>query len=167
MPLAGFLAAQGKLSLLGAVLAGTLGSVLGALPLYYLGRAVGAERVERLAARHGRWLTVSPEDIRKATGWFDRHGHKAVFFCRLVPVVRSLISIPAGINRMPLGIFLFYTTLGTAIWSLLLTGGGYLLQDNFDKIDAYLDPVTWAVLALVVLMYIVRVVRQGRQQRNN
>jgi membrane protein DedA with SNARE-associated domain len=165
MPLAGFLAAQGKLSLIGAVLAGTLGSVLGALPLYYLGRAVGEERVERLAARYGRWLTVSPGEVRKAKAWFDRHGPKAVFFCRLVPVVRSLISIPAGINHMPLGTFLLYTGLGTGLWSLLLAGGGYLLRDNFDRIGAYLDPITWIVLAAVLLAYIVRVIRQARRQR--
>src|SRR5688572_7645793 len=89
MPLAGFLAAQGKMRSAGIVLAGTVGSVLGALPLYWVGRKLGKSRLERLAERHGRWLTVSPEDIDRADDWFSRHGRKAMFLGRLVPGVRS------------------------------------------------------------------------------
>lgn len=164
MPLAGFLAAQGKLPLYGVILAGTAGSVLGALPLYYLGRWVGGERIENWAACHGRWLTTSRQDVQKARGWFERHGGKTVLLCRLIPVVRSLISIPAGIARMNLGRFLLFTALGTAAWSTLLAGAGYWLEDNFQVVSRYLDPVSWVVLALIVLAYVVRVVRQGRQQ---
>jgi membrane protein DedA with SNARE-associated domain len=111
VPLAGFMATQDRLSLLGVILAGTLGSVLGALPLYYLGRKIGDERLKSFADRHGRWLTLSRQDLDSAQQWFDRRGGLAVFLCRLVPGVRSLISIPAGIEGMPLAIFLLYTTL--------------------------------------------------------
>jgi CheY-like chemotaxis protein len=100
MPLAGFMATQGQLSLLGVILAGTLGSVLGAVPLYYLGRRIGDERLKAFADRHGRWLTVSRHDLDHAKQWFDRHGRMAVLFCRLVPGVRSLISIPAAFARL-------------------------------------------------------------------
>ena len=164
MPLAGFLVAQGKLSYIGVVLAGTAGSVLGALPLYYLGHWLGGERIERWADRHGRWLTTSRADIQKARAWFDRHGGKTVLFCRLVPVVRSLISIPAGIARMPMRRFLLYTAAGTAAWSGLLAYAGYLLQENFGVVGRWLDPVSMAVAALLLLAYIVRVIRQGTRE---
>ena len=114
MPLAGYMVTRRQLSFLGIVLAGTLGSVLGALPLYYAGRGLGEERVMAWADRHGRWLTVSRKDLERAKRWFARHGGMAVLVCRLIPGVRSLISIPAGIERMPTmttsevsGLFLF------------------------------------------------------------
>src|SRR5687768_12601891 len=93
MPLAGYLAGSGKLSFIGVVIAGTAGSMLGALPLYYMGRKLGEERLKHLADRYGRWLTVSRKDIERAKGWFDRHGGATVLFCRLIPGIRSLISI--------------------------------------------------------------------------
>ena len=108
MPLAGFTAAQGRLSFWGAVAAGIVGSVLGQLPLYYLGRLAGEEQLKRWADRYGKWLTVSHEEIERAKGWFDHHGGKAVFLCRLIPGIRSLISIPAGMAKMHLLAFLLY-----------------------------------------------------------
>jgi membrane protein DedA with SNARE-associated domain len=112
LPLAGFMVTQGQLALGGVILAGTLGVVLGALPLYYLGHRIGDERPQRLAERHGRWLTVSRDDLAQAQAWFARHGDLAVLLGRLVPGVRSRISIPAGISGMPLVPFLLYTTMG-------------------------------------------------------
>lgn len=105
MPLAGFTAVRGDLSFVGVVLAGALGSLLGQLPLYYLGRWVGEDKLVAWADRYGKWLTVSGKDIRRADDWFDKHGHKTVFFARLVPGVRSLISIPAGLSEMHLPTF--------------------------------------------------------------
>jgi membrane protein DedA with SNARE-associated domain len=96
MPLAGFSAARGEMTLWGVIVAGSVGSVLGQYPLYYLGRAVGPERLHRWADRHGKWLTVSGKDIEKAREWLNRRGPIAVLLCRLVPGVRSLISIPRG-----------------------------------------------------------------------
>jgi len=100
MPLAGFMVAEGKLNLAGAVCAGTVGSVLGALPLYFAGYFLREERLKEFVDQHGRWLTVSRDDLESAKDWFDRHGRLAVLICRIVPAVRSLISIPAGIARM-------------------------------------------------------------------
>src|SRR5688500_6903492 len=102
MPLAGFQASRGSMTFWGVVAAGTAGSVLGALPLYYLGRVVGRERLRQWVERHGHWLALSPKDLDSADGWFARHCGAAVFLCRLVPGVRSLISIPAGLHCMPL-----------------------------------------------------------------
>jgi membrane protein DedA with SNARE-associated domain len=158
MPLAGFMAAQGRLSWLGVILAGTLGSVLGAVPLYYLGRLIGDERVKGFADRHGRWLTVSRADLDRAQQWFDRHGRMAVLVCRLVPGVRSLISIPAGIQRMPLALFLLFTTMGAGLWTTLLVAAGYGLGANFRQVEAYLDPASYVVLAVLVGLYVWRIV---------
>lgn len=130
MPLAGFTSSEGGLSLWGVVAAGTAGSVLGALPLYYLGRAFGEERLAAWADRHGKWLALSGQDVRNADAWFDRHGSKVVLFARLVPGVRSLISIPAGMSNMNMVTFLLYTTLGTGLWAGLLAYVGQLLGNN-------------------------------------
>ena len=159
MPLAGYLAADGRLSFAGVAAAGTLGSVLGALPLYWAGRRLGERRLKRWVNRHGRWAAVSCEEVDRAARWFERHGGAAVFFCRLVPGVRSLIAIPAGIERMPLPAFLAWTALGSAVWSALLAGLGYLLRGNFRQVERYLDPVSWAVLGVLAGMYLWRVVR--------
>lgn len=159
MPLAGFLASSDKLSLFGVIVAGTIGSVLGSLPLYYLGRKLGEKRLKQFADRHGRWLTLCGRDIERAKRWFDRHGGITVLFCRLVPGLRSLIAFPAGIARMNLPLFLFYTTIGSALWTALLAYLGYFLGRNFREVERYLDPVTWVVIGIVVAGYFYRVIR--------
>ena len=161
MPLAGYMAGQGRLALAGIIIAGTIGSVLGALPLYAAGRKVGEKRLKELADRHGRWVTVSSDEIHQARKWFDRHGGLAVLFCRLVPGVRSLISIPAGIARMNLAAFLAYTLVGSAVWAGLLAWLGYVLGSNFRQVEKYLDPVSWAVLGGLLAWYAWRVIRHG------
>ncbi|HSK40779.1 MAG TPA: DedA family protein [Arenibaculum sp.] len=158
MPLAGFTAVQGDLNIFAVVLAGTVGSVLGALFWYYAGKHVGCDRLKHWAARHGRWLTITPGDVDEAAHWFQRHCGKAVFFGRLVPAIRTLISVPAGIYEMGLGKFLAYSTAGTALWTALLAGAGYLLGDQYRKIGDFLDPVSNAVVAAIVLYYLYRVV---------
>ena len=165
MPLAGFQAARGDMTFWGVVAAGTAGSVLGALPLYYLGRVIGEERLRRWAGRHGHWLAVSPEDLDKVKGWFARRGGAAVFLCRLVPGVRSLISIPAGIHRMPLLPFLLYTTAGTALWAGLLAFAGKLLGQNYRQVEHWVGPITYVVLGGILVAFVIRVVRLKRAQR--
>ena len=167
MPLAGFMVAEEKLSLAGIIIAGTIGSVLGALPLYYCGRRLGAERLKRFAGRHGRWLALSSGDIDRANGWFDRHGAKAVLLCRLVPGIRSLISIPAGINRMRLLPFLFFTTVGAAIWTSVLACAGYFLGSNFRAVEEYFDPVSFVVFGLIIILYLWRVFGRGKTKPRN
>jgi len=158
MPLAGFTAARGEFNIYLVVLAGTLGSVLGALFWYFVGRWLGCERIKRQAVRHGRWLTVSPEEVDNAAAWFRRHCGKAVFLGRLVPTVRTLISVPAGIAGMDLGLFLLYSTLGTVIWTTLLAVAGYLLESQYQQVATYLNPVANIIFVLIVLWYLYRVV---------
>lgn len=160
LPLAGYTASQGGMTLWGAILAGTAGSVLGALPLYWAGHKYGQERLCRFAEKHGRWLALSPDDITRAAGWFDRYGLWTVFACRLVPGLRSLISIPAGIRGMRLWNFLLCTALGTALWSTLLVLAGWWLGSNFEQVSEWLDPVVYVVLGVIVVAYAWRVVRR-------
>lgn len=162
MPLAGFVAAQGKLNPFLVILAGTVGSVLGALPWYYAGVLLGRERVLKLAERHGRWLTFDRQDMQKALAWFDRHGKNAVLIGRLVPTVRTLISLPAGIARMPLAVFLLWSTVGTAAWTALLAASGYLLESQYTLVSDYLDMASKIIIGLIVLTYVWRLLAGGR-----
>ena len=159
MPLGGFLAARGTLGLVGVVFAGTVGSVAGALLWYRIGRGLGADRLRALAGRHGRWLTVGPEDVDRAAGWFRRHGRAAVFFGRMVPGVRTFISVPAGVARMPLAPFLLYSTAGSLLWTATLAGAGLVLEAQYERVAGWLDPVTWAVIAGIVGAYLWRLAR--------
>jgi membrane protein DedA with SNARE-associated domain len=163
MPLAGFLSASGRLNIFLVVLAGTVASTAGALFWYYVGWWLGAERLKRWAGRHGRWLTISPEEVDHVCGWFDRHGGKAVFAGRLVPTVRSMISVPAGIAGMRLGKFLLYSVSGTALWTGFLAGAGYLLESQYDKVADYMNPVANVVMGLIVLCYLYRVITFGKR----
>lgn len=160
MPLAGFTAGTGQLSFVGVVLAGALGSLLGQLPLYYLGRWVGEEKLVAWADRYGKWLTVSGAEVRRADDWFDRHGHKAVFLARLVPGLRSLISVPAGLSEMNLGTFLLYSAFGTTLWVVLLAALGGLLGQNYNLVDTYLGPVALVVLGGLIIFAVVWIVRR-------
>jgi membrane protein DedA with SNARE-associated domain len=162
MPLAGFTSTQGKLSFVGVIVAGDIGSVLGTLPLYYAGKVMGEERLRAWADKYGKWLTVSGEDIEKTKGWFDRHGGKAVLICRLVPGVRSLISVPAGLSAMPLPLFLLYTALGAGAWSALLAWMGRLLGQNYEKVNQYLGPAAYVVLGLVLVAFVVWVMKRKK-----
>jgi membrane protein DedA with SNARE-associated domain len=157
MPLAGFTAARGELNIVVVVLAGMAGSIAGALLWYYVGRWVGCERLERWAGRHGRWLTIAPEEVDDAMRWFRRHGGKAVLVGRLIPAVRTLISVPAGIFGMNLPAFLLYTGVGTAAWTALLAGAGYLLEGQYQQVSEYLNPISNAIIAVIVLWYLYRV----------
>lgn len=156
MPLAGFTAASGKLSLFAVLLAGTAGSVAGSAPWYYAGRLYGRKRLRALASNHGRWLTVKPDDIDKALQAFERHGRKAVLFGRLVPAVRTLISVPAGIAEMSLPRYLAYSAIGSLIWACLLAGAGYLLEAQYDTVARYVDPVSRAIVGFLTATYLYR-----------
>jgi membrane protein DedA with SNARE-associated domain len=157
MPLAGFTAARGDLNIVLVVISGTLGSVLGTALWYWLGRRLGMGRLKNLAERHGRWLTLSPSDLDRAQRLFRRHSGQAVFFGRLIPAVRTLISVPAGIVGMPVGWFLFYTLLGSVLWNILLAGAGYMLQTQYQAVSEWLNPATDVVLGLILTVYFYRV----------
>lgn len=163
MPMAGFTATQGKLSLPGVIIAGTIGSVLGGLPLYYVGKIIGEERLKEWVGKHGKWLTISCEDIDKAKSWFERHGGVAVFIGRLVPGIRSLIAVPAGLDKMHMGLFLLYSALGAGLWSTVLAYLGFLLGGNYEKVEKFLGPASYIVLGAVIVVYVVRVIKQHRK----
>ncbi|MCB8836532.1 DedA family protein [Aurantimonas sp. VKM B-3413] len=165
MPLAGYQAASGQMSLWLVILSGTIGSLLGVVPWYYAGSILGRRRLERLAERHGRWLTLSPEDVGRADDWFRRHGALAVLFGRLVPTVRTLISVPAGVAHMPLATFLVYSAIGSAVWTSFLAGVGYLLGQQYDLVADYVGPVSNAVFIIIAIIYVYRVATFGKRQR--
>ena len=164
MPLAGFIAARGDLNVVLVVLAGTLGSVLGALPWYYAGKRLGKDRLKRLAARHGRWMTISSANVDKAMDRFERHGHGTIFIGRLIPAIRTLISVPAGIDRMPMLPFLAYSTAGSLLWTGVLTAAGYVLKAQYELVADYIDPVSKGVLILIAAGYLYRLVTHPAQK---
>lgn len=154
MPAAGFAASRGDLNLILVILAGTLGASLGALPLYYLGSIFDKERLLMFTKKYGKYVFVKPDDVTSANDWFDNHGKKAVFFGRMVPGVRSLISIPAGMNKMPLLPFLALTALGSSIWTTLLALAGYYFGQNYQVIESTLAPYSKIFMVLVVVIVI-------------
>ncbi|MHA0035687.1 DedA family protein [Deinococcus sp. PESE-13] len=164
MPSAGFAAARGDMSLALVVLMGTLGSVIGTLPLYYIGRAFGEDKLVTWADKHGKWLTLSGKDIKKADDWFDRHGAGAVLFGRMVPGIRSLLSLPAGMSEMPLPKFLIYSAIGSALWSAALAYAGYALGENYDRVEQYVGPASKIILGLLVVGAVFWFVRRRREQ---
>jgi membrane protein DedA with SNARE-associated domain len=159
MPLAGFVAARGELDIVLVILSGTAGSVVGALPWYYAGALFGKDRLKWMAGRFGRLMTVSPADIDMASGWFERHEGRAVFFGRLIPAIRTLISVPAGIIRMPMLPFLAFSTIGSLIWTTLLAVTGFLLESQYELVEEYVDPLSKAVVFTVVAVYVYRFIR--------
>ncbi|QIR39110.1 DedA family protein [Tolypothrix sp. PCC 7910] len=167
MPLAGFTAraTPEKLNIFGVFLAGLFGSVLGALIWYYPGKFLSEKRLKALADKHGKWIAISGKDITKANNWFHKQGNKAVLLGRLVPGIRTLISVPAGMSNMNLLNFLFYTTLGSAAWVGLLTYSGYLLGSQYELVDKYLAPVSKIVLGSLVIAFLIWVFK--RKQKSN
>ncbi|MCK2219427.1 DedA family protein [Actinomadura sp. ATCC 31491] len=152
LPLAGFTASRGEMDLLDVLVFTTLGSVVGALALYWVGALLGRERVLALAAK---LPLVKTSDIEKTEAFFQRHGRKTVFFGRMIPIFRSLISIPAGVERMPLPMFLFLTTAGSLIWNTIFVMAGYLLGEQWHLVETYVGVGTNVVIGLVVLAVLV------------
>lgn len=148
LPMAGLAAAQGSFSLFEAILWTTIGSLVGALVLYGLGALFGLNWLRAVAAKVP---LLHPEDVDRTVAWFNKHGKKAVFFGRMVPIFRSLISIPAGVTRMPLLSFILLTTLGSAIWNSIFILAGFFLGDNWHIVEEYSDVLQYIVIAVVVL----------------
>lgn len=163
MPLAGFAAARGDLNLFLVVAAGTLGSMAGGLFWFYAGWWLGRERLKRLAARYGRWMTVGPAEIDGAAEWFSRHSGKSVLIGRVIPAVRTLISVPAGVTRMPLSKFLAYSSLGTSAWTGLLAGAGFFMGEEYEKTAEWMNPASNIVIGVVLVFYFYRVVTFRRK----
>lgn len=164
LPLAGFAAGQGTLTLWGAILWTTLGSLGGALVLHWLGAKLGRERTRAIAAR---LPLLKLSDIDRTEEWFARHGVKAVFFGRMIPLFRSFISLPAGVERMPLTTFAVFTALGSLIWNTAFVLAGYLLGSNWHLVERYAGVFSKAVLVAVVLAVAYFVVSRVLQRRRN
>ena len=158
IPFAGFAAQQGQLNFFGVIVAASLGSLVGMVPWYLAGRLFGLGRVRAIADRFGRWFTLNASEIALATGFFRRYGPLIVLFGRLAPIIRTLISVPAGLARMPVGPFVAYSMIGVVVWNTLLTGGGYLLAEHYEAIETWLDPLTLVILGVVVVVYLWRLV---------
>jgi membrane protein DedA with SNARE-associated domain len=165
MPLAGFTVTQGKLNMQFVILAGSLGSVFGALPWYYVGKLMGEERLRSWIDKYGKWLTLSGKDIDKSKKWLDKYGKATVFFGRLIPGVRTFISVPAGIEKMPLIPFLLYSFAGSLIWTAILTYAGFLLGDNYQQVEKYIKPISVIVFASIGIYFLISIIR--RKTRKN
>lgn len=157
IPFAGFAAANGDLNLFGVLFTATFGAVVGMLPWYFAGRFFGLTRVRYLADRFGRVMAFNADEIDVAVKWFTRYGPAIVLFGRLIPLIRTLISIPAGLSRMSLPVFLLTSTTGALIWNTFLTLAGYVLYDRYEQIEVILDPLSYVVLGLVVVLYLIKV----------
>lgn len=155
----GFMTTYTKLGILGMVIASTLGSVCGGIILYYIGKIFNKERLKRiLSGRLGKILRLKNSDIDNADHWFDTKGQKTVFFCRFIPIVRSLISIPAGMSEMPMLKFLLYTTLGSLIWNIILIILGSILGSNWESILGIFDTYSHLVVIVLGLIFIIFII---------
>jgi membrane protein DedA with SNARE-associated domain len=165
LAMAGYLAGEGRVNVVLVLIAATAGSVVGALALYWLGYALGEDRLRR-------WLDriplVDADDLDKADRWFERHEKSAVLFGRCAPVVRSLVSIPAGANHMPLGQFTVFTAIGSGIWNTIFVGGGYALGSKWQQVERYshwFDYAIWAFFAIAITSWIIKKLRKRATTR--
>jgi membrane protein DedA with SNARE-associated domain len=156
MPVAGVAAAQGKLDFTLSVVSGTAGAMLGNIVWYLAARALGHDRLRPIIRRHGKWLTLSWSEVERAHRWFDANGIAFVLIGRLVPTIRSLVSIPAGLLDMRFRNFVIASTIGTAVWTAVLAGAGYKLQENFRNIGQVIGPASNLILIVLVVVYVWR-----------
>ena len=152
MPLGGFYVSQGQLDFFPVVLAGLIGTVIGALPWYGIGRLVNEERLEQWLDKRGRWLGINSHELARSRTWFNRYGVSLVFWGRLVPGIRTLISVPAGVELMPITPFLIWTTAGSLIWTLFLTITGFYLGDNYANIEKWMSPFSSIFKTIIILI---------------
>ena len=160
MPLGGFFVYREKLNFFILVFWGLFGTILGSLPWYYLGKLVNEKKLAKFLDKRGKYVGITSEDLAKSKRWFDKYGVSLIFWGRLVPGIRTLISVPAGMELMPLRKFLIWTTLGSLIWVAILTYAGFILGDNWQVIESYLDQYKYVVkpfLGLIILYFFIRI----------
>ncbi|WP_404454119.1 DedA family protein [Virgibacillus necropolis] len=169
LPFGGFMTTYSHLSVVGVILAATAGSVIGAIILYGIGLMIDVERLEKIVDRWGHIIRIKKEDIQKADTWFDKYGYWTVLFCRMIPLIRSLISIPAGMSNMKFWLFLLFTTVGTLAWNIILVSVGAALGESWEDILEFMDvysTVAYIIIAtgmvLLVLLYIRRLAKRKR-----
>jgi membrane protein DedA with SNARE-associated domain len=158
--LAGYTASQGDASLVGMITAATIGSVVGAWILYGLSSAIGPVRLRAIVIRYGSWIGFSESDLDLAESWFDRRSRSAVLVCRCIPLIRSLISIPAGFRRMPLGSFTLFTLIGSLVWNSVLVTAGYLLAAQWEKVLEFTGAFQTLVVVLIAVVVVAVIIRK-------
>ena len=149
-----FVAQRGDGSVVVMIFAATIGAVVGALVLYGIAAVIGPDRLAAFVARFGRWFGVKPADLVRAEQWFDRHAVAAVLLGRCVPLIRSIVSIPAGFRRMSIAPFLLYTALGSLVWNTALIGAGAILGDQWERVEPYVATLQWVVIAAIALFVV-------------
>ena len=154
MPSAGLTAAQGQLLLTGVILAGSIGSLIAAAVLYWIGRKISHESIFKFIDRYGKYLFIKSSDVKKSLDWFEKYGHRIVFFGRMIPAVRSLISIPAGMSRMPFWKFMTFSGFGTVIWTSFLASVGYYFGNNTEMMQQIFSQVGYVIIAIVISILI-------------
>jgi len=163
LPFAGFVAQQGSsaaqsdTTVIGMMIAATVGSVVGALILYFVSAAIGPDRLRAFVEKFGKWFGVKPADLVRAEAWFDRRSFVAVLVGRCVPLIRSIVSIPAGFRQMKLTNFILLTAIGSAVWNIALIGAGAVLKDQWDRVGDYVGVFQWVVI-LAIVVFVVRFV---------
>ena len=166
----GFMTTFTDMNIVGVIISSTLGSVLGAIVLYYIGKILNKERLKKIiTSKPGKILRLTPEDIDKADEWFDTKGNKTVFFCRFIPLIRSLISIPAGMSEMPMKKFLLYTTAGSAIWNSVLSIAGSIVGENWTDILKIMDNYSHIIVILLAIVFVVAIIifYKKRKKKSN
>lgn len=167
LPFGGFMTTYTSMTVPGVIIASTAGSVVGAVILYGIGLLLDVERLEKIIDRWGHILRVTKDDIRKADSWFDRYGIWTVLFCRMVPLVRSLISIPAGMSNMKFVLFIIFTFIGTLIWNIILVTVGAALGDNWHSITSFMDVysnIAYAIIAVGIVAFVIFFFRNKRKK---
>ena len=154
LPFAGFVAQRGDGSVIVMIIAATIGAVVGALILFGVAAIIGPERLSAFIARFGRWFGVKPSDLQRAEQWFDRHAVAAVLLGRCVPLIRSVVSVPAGFRRMNIVPFVLYTALGSAIWNTALIGAGAILGEQWERVEPYVATLQYVVIAAIVVFVV-------------
>lgn len=152
MPSAGFAASKGQLLLSGVIIAGSIGSLVAAALLYWVGRKIPNQSIFNWVDRYGKYLFIKSKDVKKALDWFEKYGHRVVFFGRMVPAVRSLISIPAGMSHMPFWKFMLYSSVGTIIWTTFLACVGYYFGNNIELMQQIFSRVGYVIITIVLIL---------------
>ncbi|WP_055107815.1 DedA family protein [Paenibacillus ihumii] len=162
----GFMTTYSSLTMIGVIIAATLGSVFGAVILYGAGYILNVDRLEAIIDNWGKYLRLKKEDVRKADAWFDKYGYWTVLFCRMIPLIRSLISIPAGMAKMKFGLFLLFTTIGTLIWNIILVSVGAAVGSSWEKIVEFMDVysnIAYAVIGAGAIVFLIWFIRRWKK----
>lgn len=161
----GYMTHKINLTITGVIISSTLGSLIGAIALYYLGSLLDVKRMEKIIERYGKILRIKKEDIYRAESWFNKYGVWTIFFCRLIPLIRSLISIPAGMAKMNLGLFVLFTTIGTLIWNTILVNLGAKIGENWEDVVKGMDKFSNVVYLILFILFLLLVIWYFRKRK--